>query len=177
MRNAGLNIGMMYGGSGTGGATVGSQRGNVNAPDTYGNINPAEGMVLGMQASKNEAEIDLIKAQADLAKAEAAKKRGVDTKEGEARIENLAALTANTEAIESLNRLDYNMRTETYDDAVEMIRNNTDISGQLLRSALANANVDTRTENSRVKTAKNTADNIFVDTMLKRIDTRLASVG
>ena len=89
LKNAGLNIGLMYGQSGTGGmgATGGGRQESVDQPQG----NPV-GMALQVQQIEqqermNNAQITLAEAQAEKAKAEATKISGVDTQEALKRIE------------------------------------------------------------------------------------------
>lgn len=93
LKNAGLNVGLMYGQSGAGGmgASGGAKQESPNQPQG----NPV-GMALQVQQLEqqqrmNDAQISLAEAQADKAKAEASKIGGVDIQESLARIENLIA--------------------------------------------------------------------------------------
>jgi membrane-associated HD superfamily phosphohydrolase len=96
MKKAGLNVGLMYGGGGAGGTTTGSQGGgsasggNAPMPMDIGNML--------MQGQEMAAKIKLLQAQTDNLDADTEKKKGVDTDEGYARINNLNANTGNTEA-------------------------------------------------------------------------------
>lgn len=95
LKNAGLNIGLMYGQSGAGG--MGASGGaNQSAPDQPQG-NPV-GMALQAQQIEqqrrmNDAQIALAEAQAEKTKVEASKIGGVDIQESLARIENLLAET------------------------------------------------------------------------------------
>lgn len=93
LKNAGLNIGLMYGQSGAGGmgASGGSRQEGVDQAQG----NPV-GMALQMQQIEqqermNNAQIKLAEAQADKAGAEANKIAGVDTQETLKRIEEMDA--------------------------------------------------------------------------------------
>lgn len=93
LRNAGLNVGLMYGQSGAGGmgASGGAHQTSPDQPQG----NPI-GMALQVQQIEqqrriNDAQIALAEAQAEKAKAEATKIGGVDIQESLARIENLLA--------------------------------------------------------------------------------------
>lgn len=93
LKNAGLNIGLMYGQSGAGG--MGASGGAHQASPEQPQGNPV-GMALQTQQIEqqrrmNDAQIALAEAQAEKAKAEATKIGGVDIKESLARIENLLA--------------------------------------------------------------------------------------
>lgn len=87
---AGLNPGLLYGMGGAGGTTVGQQGANVNAPEAPkggGEIMGAMGM--GMNLQLLEAQKEVMASQADLNRAHADKTRGIDTREGEARISEI----------------------------------------------------------------------------------------
>lgn len=108
LKNAGLNIGLMYGQSGAGGmgASGGARQ---EAPDQ------AQGNPIGMalqvqqieqQRRMNDAQIALAEAQANKANSEANKISGVDTQEALKRIEEAAS------------RIDLNLREGRYKEAL-----------------------------------------------------------
>ena len=108
LKNAGLNIGLMYGQSGAGGmgASGGARQ---DAPDQ------AQGNPIGMalqvqqieqQRRMNDAQIALAEAQANKANSEANKISGVDTQEALKRIEEAAS------------RIDLNLREGRYKEAL-----------------------------------------------------------
>lgn len=93
LKNAGLNIGLMYGQSGAGGmgASGGAHQSSPDQPQG----NPV-GMALQVQQIEqqrrmNDAQIALTEAQTEKTKVEASKIGGVDIQESLARIENLLA--------------------------------------------------------------------------------------
>lgn len=93
LKNAGLNIGLMYGQSGAGG--MGASGGAHQSAPEQPQGNPV-GMAIQIQQLEqqermNNAQIALAEAQAEKAKTEAAKIGGVDIQESLARIENLLA--------------------------------------------------------------------------------------
>ena len=93
LKNAGLNIGLMYGQSGAGG--MGASGGARQESPDQAQGNPV-GMALQVQQIEqqrrmNDAQIALAEAEAEKAKAEASKIGGVDIQESLARIENLLA--------------------------------------------------------------------------------------
>ena len=93
LKNAGLNIGLMYGQSGAGG--MGASGGAHQASPEQPQGNPV-GMALQVQQLEqqrrmNDAQIALAEAQAEKAGAEATKISGVDTQEVLKRIEGIAS--------------------------------------------------------------------------------------
>lgn len=93
LKNAGLNIGLMYGQSGAGG--MGASGGAHQASPEQPQGNPV-GMALQVQQIEqqrrmNDAQIALAEAQAEKAGAEAEKISGVDTQEALKRIEGIAS--------------------------------------------------------------------------------------
>lgn len=112
LKNAGLNIGLMYGQSGAGGmgATGGGRQESVDQPQG----NPV-GMALQTQQIEqqrrmNEAQIALAEAQAEKAKTEATKISGVDTQEALKRIE------------EASSRIELNLKEGNYKDALTELK-------------------------------------------------------
>ena len=108
LKNAGLNIGLMYGQSGAGGmgASGGARQ---ESPDQ------AQGNPIGMalqaqqieqQRRMNDAQISLAEAQANKAEAEATKISGVDTQEALKRIEEAAS------------RIELNLKEGNYKEAL-----------------------------------------------------------
>ena len=93
LKNAGLNIGLMYGQSGAGG--MGASGGAHQASPEQPQGNPV-GMALQVQQLEqqrkmNDAQIALAEAQAEKARSEATKISGVDTQEALKRIEGIAS--------------------------------------------------------------------------------------
>lgn len=93
LKNAGLNIGLMYGQSGAGG--MGASGGAHQASPDQPQGNPVgmalQAQQLEQQRRMNDAQIALAEAQAKKAGAEATKISGVDTQEALKRIEGIAS--------------------------------------------------------------------------------------
>ena len=119
MKKAGLSIGLMYGNGGGGGATTGGNMPTSNV----GQAPVGGGEIMGMlQLRSQEAQIELMKAQAEKASAEANKTKGVDTKLGETQIENLTQGIENQKAIQELTKiqsrisnLELNLKEESFE--------------------------------------------------------------
>ena len=108
LKNAGLNIGLMYGQSGAGG--MGASGGARQESPDQAQGNPI-GMALQVQQIEqqrrmNDAQIALAEAQAGKAKAEEEKISGVDTQEALKRIEEAAS------------RIELNLKEGNYKDAL-----------------------------------------------------------
>lgn len=108
LKNAGLNVGLMYGQSGAGG--MGASGGAHQASPEQPQGNPV-GMALQVQQIEqqrrmNDAQIALAEAQAEKTKAEKEKISGVDTQEALKRIE------------EAGSRIELNLKEGSYKDAL-----------------------------------------------------------
>lgn len=95
LKNAGLNIGLMYGQSGAGGigASGGARQESPDQPQGNPVAMALQTQQIEQQRRMNDAQIALAEAQADKAREEAKKIGGVDIQESLARIENLLAET------------------------------------------------------------------------------------
>lgn len=93
LKNAGLNVGLMYGQSGAGGmgASGGAHQSSPDQPQGNPIGMALQAQQLEQQERMNNAQIALAEAQAEKAKEEAKKIGGVDIQESLARIENLLA--------------------------------------------------------------------------------------
>lgn len=112
LKNAGLNVGLMYGQSGAGG--MGASGGARQESPDQAQGNPI-GMALQVQQIEqqrrmNDAQIALAEAQASKAKAEATKISGVDTQEALKRIEEAAS------------RIELNLKEGNYKDALTELK-------------------------------------------------------
>ncbi len=113
LKNAGLNIGLMYGQSGAGG--MGASGGARQESPDQAQGNPI-GMALQVQQIEqqrrmNDAQIALAEAEAEKAKEEAKKISGVDTQEALTRIEEAAS------------RIELNLKEGNYKDALTSLTN------------------------------------------------------
>lgn len=116
MDKAGLSAGLMYGGSGGGGATTGQPSGGSKAQPAAMTQN-----VMGMQLLGHQ--MKLMQAQTEKIHAETDKTKGVDTAEAETRITDLKQGIMNKKAQERLTGIQGNiatieeqLKTDTYED-------------------------------------------------------------
>ena len=124
LKNAGLNVGLMYGQSGAGG--MGASGGAHQASPEQPQGNPV-GMALQVQQLEqqrrmNDAQISLAEAQASKANEEAKKISGVDTQEALKRIEEAAS------------RIELNLREGHYKEALTELTNAEKEATEALKS-------------------------------------------
>jgi hypothetical protein len=108
LKNAGLNIGLMYGQSGAGGmgASGGAKQESPDQPQGNPVTMALQTQQIEQQRQMNDAQIALAKAQANKADAEANKIAGVDTQQ------------ALQEIKESVSRMELNLKEGNYKDAL-----------------------------------------------------------
>lgn len=92
LEKAGLNPGLLYGMGGAGGATTGGSAASSHGATAQGTTNEIMGM---MQLRTQEAQIELMKAQANNLNVDAEKKKGVDTENVSTSTKNIKADTEN----------------------------------------------------------------------------------
>ncbi|AXH76972.1 MAG: DNA pilot protein [Microviridae sp.] len=113
MKKAGLNPGLMYKQGGPGGS-VAVTPGNVTGGQApHGGGEQMMALQMAMQMKQTEADVELKKAQANLANTEAGKKGGVDTNETLARIDLMKQQTSN---------LQTEQEKTIYQTAIEKVR-------------------------------------------------------
>ena len=134
LKNAGLNVGLMYGQGGAGG--MGASGGAHQASPEQPQGNPV-GMALQVQQIEqqrrmNDAQIALARAQAEKAGAEANKIAGVDTQEALKRIEGLAS------------QIELNLKEGNYKDALTSLTKAEEDAKKVLKDLLETQEVLTR---------------------------------
>jgi len=125
MENAGLNVGLMYGGAGASGTTSGGSAGNVaggNAPQGKP-LDAGMGMQLGMQMALMNAQKENIEADTKLKETDATLKGGPQTKNIEASTRNTEANTVIADLTAKLQNVEVDIKNETQWDIVEGVRN------------------------------------------------------
>lgn len=134
LKNAGLNVGLMYGQSGAGGmgASGGAHQSSPDQPQG----NPI-GMALQVQQIEqqrrmNDAQIALAEAQAEKAGAEATKISGVDTQEALKRIEGIAS------------QIELNLKEGNYKEALTQLTKAEEEATKVLKDLRESQEVLTR---------------------------------
>lgn len=160
MKKAGLSVGMMYGGSGAGGATTHGG----SAPGASGQgTSLTNNLGMGLQAGLMSAQVENIRANTEKTKTETEKIGGVDTKEAEGRIAAMAADTKNKEVQFELLNLDKIMKkiqNNIANETQETIIKSVGEGFEKLKAETAQAVTD-----KRIK--EETADDIIKQTKLQ----------
>ncbi len=164
--NAGLNVGLMYGGSGAGGTLSSGSGGNAsggNAPigESVSNI-----MGIGLQAQQIQSAIELNKAMANKANAEAEKTSGVDT---ESTIASTGLTKMNTENA----KLESQLRSQGLEATLDTLVANRDKAVAESSSAITNANVSASTKESQINKINSEAANEAFKLTLMQADKKL----
>ena len=110
IKKAGLNVGLMYGGSGPGGGTA-----QASTPTVSGT--PYNNMPIGMDiagAMRTAAEIDLIQAEAENKRADTENKRGIEREEASARIDSLTQGVSNMQTEQALTEIQTTLKHLEY---------------------------------------------------------------
>lgn len=94
-RNAGLSIGLMYGGGGSSGTTSGGSGSGVSGGGSQAVQAGLQAKVMGLQLAQIASQVALNQSQTEKNKAEADKTKGVDTELTKTTIESLIAETDN----------------------------------------------------------------------------------
>jgi hypothetical protein len=166
--NAGLNVGLMYGGSGAGGTLSsgsggGASGGNAPQGESVSNI-----MGIGLQAQQIQSAIELNKAMANKANAEAEKTSGVDT---ESTIANTGLTKMNTENA----KLESQLRSQGLEATLDTLIANRDKAVAESSSAITNANVSASTKETQINKINSEAANEAFKLTLMQADKNLTN--
>lgn len=164
MKEAGLNPALMYGGGagnagGAGSASTTAQAAGGAGAST-GKANYAESMGIAMQLAQLKANVDLTKAQENLANTQAEKLAGADTNKINAEIQNLGATREGQDLQNAYQRLENDIKgfTMQYEIAeaksqAEYIARRSSIALEEYTQAVIKTEVDQATKEARIKQA------------------------
>ena len=150
MRKAGLNVGLMYGKGGGGGATTGFNTGQMPSGYQGNNSNP-------MEVASNLASLELMKAQARKTNAEADVTESTGKPKAEAEIGLLNANTGNVQADTELKRvnteiskINQEISEGSKQYSIYGIMANAEKAIAEASSAMTKANVDANTKDTQI---------------------------
>lgn len=176
MKNAGLNVGLMYGSAGQSGQ---SSSATAGIPQ-QGTNHALQGMAMMQQAQLNQANIDLMKSQANKNNVEAKKTAEIDTEVAGATLDNILQSTENLKSNKTLTDLNAEMQTmqnniknKTQDYEVMGIVANADKAQSEARSALVQANIDEKTQETVINTIKQEYINMTIQATLMKANIKL----
>lgn len=174
LKNANLSTGLMYGGSGAGGSTQG-QGGNVSGGSATRGQEGVQGMAIGLEIQRQQAEIENIKAQTKKAESEADYTKGVRTEIGHAQIaqiaekiesENLKQIILGFDA--EISKYEAEVAKGTYQADIYKAWADLDKLNAEVKSAVARAEVDKETAGELIKQATLTTASIELENNLRR---------
>lgn len=159
MQDAGLNVGLMYGGAGSGGTTQGGQSQMPTSAVAPGGGNEiGMGIQSAMAMAMMKAQIENTEADTELKKTEAGKTGGVDTAKAGAEVENIMQQTKNAKINESLMKyqeaiaqIETRIKQNTDLDAIEAVKLANEETKEEIRKTRADANVKEGTQDEIIK--------------------------
>lgn len=158
MKKAGLNPALMYGMSGGGGQTVGSQGaslGGGKAPAGGGELSAAQGM--GLQMGMMAAQIKVMESQANLNNVEAKKKEGVDTALGNTQIASLKQGIESAKSQQALTEIETILRGIQVEKDSRTVENQIEQIADLARIVKNDREVSDATKDSKMEIIWNEA--------------------
>lgn len=138
--DAGLNVGLMYGSSGAGGTLSSGSGGGAAGGSAPTPENPG---IMGIQLAQLQSQVELNKAMANKANAEAEKTSGIDTEVGGA---NKALIEMNTKNAEVQNQLN----SRSLEDSLDTIKANRDTAVANSATASTQADVSATTKQAQI---------------------------
>lgn len=193
LEDAGMSVGLMYGGAGTtGGANVGQMAqgaGASGAAQAGQATREAESRQLAiqqqgiaLQASKMASEIDLNKANAEALRADAEKKKGVDTELAETTIKSITEDIKNKEiqrlGMKIQNRIDgvkANINEATLETQIWKIEAEYELLEEQITKAIRENEIGEEMLETTKATMKAQLENLLADTIQKIAGTALTN--
>ena len=153
-KKAGLNVGLMYGGSGQGGQSqLGSTSGGAGQGQAGGQVHGME-IQQAMQMAMLQSQLEVNKSIASKNNAEAEKTKGVDTEETISKIEQLKQITTNAKVQEAIMRyeekikeIEANVNKQTEDEQI----NNLKLANEELKKTIEGQGLDNQLKEGVMK--------------------------
>lgn len=175
MKNAGLNIGLMYGHGGGGGATASIAGGNAQKVSDQ---SFTQGMAMMQQAQLNKAQIENINADTKKKEVEANKLAGVDTEVGRAQIANLLQGVENQKAQEVLTQVqtrignaEANIKEMSIDSSVRYLKGLADYQEKEVERLTYDNYVSKNTADTKINMANAELVKVYLENALTKAQT------
>lgn len=188
MKEAGLNVGLMTS-QGAGGAGS-TQSGTTNAPMSDAeDYNLSQGMGLAIDKMLTKAQIENVKADTHKKEVEANKLETTDTEESQARTQNLLQGIANQKSQKELTDIQTKIANlhiveqwMSQEDRIDKIKWESRLIANQARSALAQANVDEQTWETKTKIIAeeltyNTLKNALTGTQINKTSAEIKQIS
>jgi hypothetical protein len=166
LKNAGLNVGLLYGQGGAGGSTMGGASGGSAAMGSAAQNNTPQVMAQMLQAMMMKSEIAKNESEANRNNADADKKRGVDTANTQADTQVKEMTTKNME-------LQNNLQSRSMEDVLDTIKYNRDTAVANSSKAITEANVSASTKQAQIDKINAEAINEAFKLTLMKADVNL----
>lgn len=164
LREAGLNVGLMYGGGGGGGATT-TAAGTPSVSGSSAEMPSQMGLQLGMDMATKTANLELAKAQKENIQADtnlknvnAGKTGGVDTQLANQTLEKLKLETQNQGVANEINKIEQQfknielaIKTDTWDETKAKIIAEAKTAVENYKQAVIQTGVDQATQDEKIK--------------------------
>lgn len=184
LKNAGMNPALLYGKGGGGGTTIGGSGMGISAGASATGAQrsqaASQAMGIGLQGAMMEAQIEVMKSQANLNNTEAEKKGGVDTKEAEARIqditqgiENKKAQQELTQVQTTLNQMDAEIKGKTIEQQIDQIGWLTQKAEQEFKEVTIRNYINSETRNDKIAQIQAEAIGALLRNLNTQADTTL----
>lgn len=175
MEKAGLNVGLMYGQGGGGGATTQTPTGQVSGQAAGSSNAAGMGLKAGADLAMQAAQIELLKAQTNKTNVEAEKTEGVDTEKGRAEIDNLRASTTNAgvqktimEYQAQVGQIEADIANRTEEDIIRTIRAEREKVEAEAISARTQGHIDQATEREIIRQSQLTSQKMEVELLMQK---------
>lgn len=151
MKKAGLNVGLMYGGGGAGGAIAQQPSAGASGAKASDQMpSGGMGMQIGMQAARNQKEMEVLEAQKENINADTANKKAENPNIGKEGA-NLGTQNQIMELDRQLKELSNQRETETIKDQIASVKAQKEKLEAEARQENVEANVSEATEKEQVK--------------------------
>jgi len=180
LKKAGLNPGMLYGMSGSGGTTTGSTGTGVSGGQATQEQGLTQNISMGLQLGLMKAQMENMNANTEKTKAEATKIAGVDTTEAQSRIENIKQGIKNAEVTEKIlhleetyKEIENSVARQTIVDRMKTIEYTSKIAQETAEAIQRDNDINEETKKDKINKIKAEAIQVVANIELTQANTAL----